>query len=88
MRVRLVKKLASTLNGIDLSKFRVGRCVEVPDKVARMLLLEGWAERVEPQAQADDCEEAVRYGATDDLSIHVAVLYTTSVTACHRESGS
>lgn len=43
LRVRLIKKLARFLNGVDLDKLRVGECVELPTRTARMLLAEGWA---------------------------------------------
>jgi hypothetical protein len=43
LRVRLIKKLARFLNGVDLDKLRVGESVELPSQIARMLLAEGWA---------------------------------------------
>lgn len=43
-RVRLIKKLAPVLNGIDLSHIEVGDLVVVPEAVAAMLIREGWAE--------------------------------------------
>jgi hypothetical protein len=43
LRVRLIKKFAQVLNGVDLDKLRVGECVELPTQIARMLLAEGWA---------------------------------------------
>jgi hypothetical protein len=49
LRVRLIKKLARFLNGVDLDKLRVGECVELPRQVARMLLAEGWAVSVETE---------------------------------------
>jgi hypothetical protein len=51
LRVRLVKKFAIVLNGVDLSRRRVGDLFSCPDRIGRMLVLEGWAEMVE-QAQA------------------------------------
>lgn len=44
--VRLTRKLAPVINGIDLSKVDVGDVVVVPEAVAGMLILEGWAEPV------------------------------------------
>ena len=46
MRIRLVRKLALSLNGVDVSQLRVGEVAELPDRSARLLLIEGWAERV------------------------------------------
>ena len=45
-RVRLIRKLAPLLNGVDLSRSEVGDYLTVPDKVATMLVKEGWAEQV------------------------------------------
>lgn len=48
LRVRLTRKLAERLNGVDLSKCRVGECVDLPSDAAHMLVASGWAEWVEP----------------------------------------
>jgi hypothetical protein len=45
-RVRITKKLASLLNGVDLSKVSVGDVIIVPEATAAMLIREGWAELV------------------------------------------
>lgn len=39
--IRLTRKLAPVLNGIDLSKVQVGDIVLVPEAVAVMLIREG-----------------------------------------------
>jgi hypothetical protein len=44
VRIRLTKKLALSLNGVDLSSFSVGDIVELPDPAARMMIAERWAE--------------------------------------------
>ena len=46
VRIRLTRKLASQLNGVDLSSFKVGDVVRLPERDAMMLVLEGWAELV------------------------------------------
>jgi hypothetical protein len=46
LRIRLTRKLAECLNGVDISAFRVGEVIELPDQAARMLIAEGWAEKV------------------------------------------
>jgi hypothetical protein len=46
VRIRLTRKLASLLNGVDLSSFKVGDVVRLPERDAMMLVLEGWAELV------------------------------------------
>ena len=46
VRIRLTRKLAGHLNGIDVSNQRVGDIMELPDKAGAMLIAEGWAEAV------------------------------------------
>lgn len=46
-RVRLVRKFAERLNGVDLSNLGVGDCLDLPPREARLLMAEGWAELVE-----------------------------------------
>ena len=46
IRVRLTRKLASYLNGIDVSRCRVGDVIELPEEAARMLIAEGWADTI------------------------------------------
>jgi len=46
VQVRLTKKLAQVINGIDLSDRRVGDVVELPTHDAEILLAEGWASPV------------------------------------------
>jgi hypothetical protein len=43
VRVRLIRKLADELDGIDLSEFHVGDIVKVADPLAQVLIAEGWA---------------------------------------------
>ena len=47
LRVRLIRKLAERLNGVDLSKVRVGDSLNIAANDARILIAEGWAELVE-----------------------------------------
>jgi hypothetical protein len=46
IRIRLTKKLAAILNGVDLSLLRVGDVVEMSEPAGAMLIAEAWAERV------------------------------------------
>ena len=48
MQVRLTKKLAEVIDGIDLSDRRVGDVLNLPKHDAEVLLAEGWASPVEP----------------------------------------
>jgi hypothetical protein len=43
MRIRLTRKLAECLNGIDLSHYSVGDTLTVPRREAELLIAEGWA---------------------------------------------
>lgn len=51
MRVRLLKKLALFLDGIDLTSRVVGEIFDCSEESARLLVLEGWAEFVDPMAE-------------------------------------
>ena len=44
MKVRLTRKFADLINGIDLSKADTGEMLDLTDREARLLLAEGWAE--------------------------------------------
>ena len=48
MRIKLTRKLAAHLNGLDLSQVKVGDVLLLPLEHAVMLIREGWAERVDP----------------------------------------
>jgi hypothetical protein len=43
MLVRLTRKLAERINGIDLCNRAVGDVMELPDREALALVAEGWA---------------------------------------------
>jgi len=45
-RVRLIRKLALSLNGVDLSTAIIGQILLLPEPHAAMLIAEGWAEPV------------------------------------------
>jgi hypothetical protein len=47
VRIRLTRKFALCLNGLDLSGIKVGDIVFLPELDAVMLIREGWAERVD-----------------------------------------
>jgi hypothetical protein len=46
VRLRLTRKLASLIDGIDLSRYTVGDFIEVPRYEAELLIAERWAEAV------------------------------------------
>jgi hypothetical protein len=49
VRVRLTKKLASWLNGLDVSQAKVGDVLELSESEARMMITEGWAQSTDQQ---------------------------------------
>jgi hypothetical protein len=56
MRIRLTRKLAQVLNGLDLRKFAVGEAIDLNDRLADMLIAEGRAEQLlrDERPTADD----------------------------------
>ena len=45
MRLRLTRKLADEIDGIDLSHHHVGDTFDMPTRDGQMLIAEGWGER-------------------------------------------
>ena len=56
MHIRLTKKLADALNGLDLRGFRIGDVIQLEDPLAAMLIAEKWAVTADiaAPATADD----------------------------------
>lgn len=53
--MRLTRKFAQVLNGIDLSDVNAGDVIDLPDRQARLLLDEQWAVRAsDPRIAASD----------------------------------
>jgi hypothetical protein len=46
MLVRLITKLAETLDGIDVSQCEEGSLIDLSEREAQLLIAEGWAEPV------------------------------------------
>jgi len=44
MRIRLTRKLALCMNGVDVSRLNVGDIFALPDDRASMMIESGWAE--------------------------------------------
>jgi hypothetical protein len=47
LHIRLTRKLATSLNGLDLSAVKVGDVIYLAMEQATMLIREGWAERLD-----------------------------------------
>ena len=45
IRIRLTRKLALRMNGVDVSQLKVGDLMELPKESADMMIENGWAER-------------------------------------------
>jgi hypothetical protein len=52
-RIRLTRKLAATLNGLDVSDFSVGEVMNVSISDAAMMVAEGWAESLDDRDGQD-----------------------------------
>ena len=55
-RVRLIRKFAEKINGIDLSHAATGDELELSARDAEMLIAEGWATPITGRAFANDRE--------------------------------
>jgi len=44
MRVRIVRKLADLVDGVDLTNHDVGEVIELPDTDGRLIIAERWGE--------------------------------------------
>ena len=72
MLVRLTKKLAEVINGVDLSHCAEGDVIEVAVPHAEMLIAERWAEPVS-QEEIADCtpqQQKDAAGAADHATGH------------------
>jgi hypothetical protein len=59
-RVRLIRKYAQRINGIDLSSVNTGDEIDLSPRDAEMLIAEGWAAPVAPGAAVADDREPPR----------------------------
>jgi RNA-binding protein YlmH len=46
VRIRLTRKLALSMNGVDVSRLQVGDVIELDAERAEMMIKCGWAEQV------------------------------------------
>lgn len=57
MKVRLTRKLAELINGVDLSQVHAGDTLELTERDARTLIAEGWAVYVPGEKGRDRAHE-------------------------------
>ncbi len=65
MRVRLTRKFAEAIDGIDLSRHCVGDFIDLPQHDADLLLAEGWALPADSDAGVTAAGHGVRATAAD-----------------------
>jgi hypothetical protein len=65
MRVRLTRKFAEAIDGIDLSQYCVGDFIDLPQHDAELLLAEGWALPADSHARMTAAGHVVRATAAD-----------------------
>ena len=53
MRVRLIRKLAEAIDGVDISDYEVGDVLRLEPDQARLLIAEGWAVDVTPRKRRE-----------------------------------
>jgi hypothetical protein len=59
MRVRLIKKLANAIDGIDLAGCSVGDVLNLPRRAAQLLIAEDWAVAEGPRQYASGGERGI-----------------------------
>ena len=64
MQVRLTRKLAEQIDGVDLSNHTVGDIMDLPDRKARLLVAEGWA--IFERRKSEDTHLVLAYRRIDD----------------------
>jgi hypothetical protein len=65
MKVRLTRKLAQEMDGIDVSNYDVGDIIDLPERKGRMLVAEGWA--VEERRSSDGPWRILAFRRDTDL---------------------
>jgi len=54
MRIRLIRKLADAIDGVDISEYAVGNVIDLPAGEARLLIAENWAVSADTSARWRD----------------------------------
>ena len=60
MKVRLTRKLADCIDGVDVAAYSVGDLLDLPAGDARLLLAEEWAVPAHPSAERDRAAQPTR----------------------------
>jgi hypothetical protein len=71
-RIRLVRKLADSLDGVDVSGFNEGDVLRLPEEDAALLIAEGWARQLRMPAarrRSGPASSIRQYVATDRVPL-------------------
>jgi hypothetical protein len=60
MKVRLTRKLADCIDGVDVAPYSVGDLLDLPAGDARLLLAEEWAVPAHPSGERDRAAQPTR----------------------------
>jgi hypothetical protein len=81
MRVRLTRKYAECIDGVDLSGRQVGEIMDIPNRDAALLVAEGWASLIESDSSltiVDSSQTGSGSGVDEPLpAVDVRKLETT-----------
>ena len=69
VHVRLVKKFAEMIDGVDLSSYSVGASFRVPADQARLLIAEGWAVAVDSSQRDSDSKPQTELDTTRERTV-------------------
>jgi len=67
--VRLTRKYAEKIDGVDLSRNQVGDLLDLPHRDARMLIAEGWAAPCERGSTGTGSEEPKLGNSLPDVAL-------------------
>jgi hypothetical protein len=66
MKVRLTRKFAEAINGVNLSRHAAGDVLDLPSPDTRVLIAEGWAVAVDESEEDPGSKAAERPPRTPD----------------------
>ena len=73
MRIRLTRRLASSIDGIDLSARRVGDVFDLTGAEGELLIAEGWAMRIAPRTSSASARSGTAAGTAESERRHTRV---------------
>jgi hypothetical protein len=73
MRIRLTRKLADFIDGVDLRSYNVGDVIDLPSSNAKLLLAEGWASQPSPSRADRSATPSKRNSPREERQIRDSV---------------